>query len=329
MLLDKILRRSMENKAKKNYKKTIMKVLGIILAIIILCYMIKEFIENWNAIEPYLSNMNVVPFILSVIIYAVAFLSVGYNWSYLLWKMDPAGDKIEYLNIHMTSALARYIPGGIWNIVGKAVMCTKVGAEKSTTTVSMILEYVFQIISSGMFLLFFIPLLLSNNFNTLYLILFIIAVIIIMIVLPYGVRLGIKIIAKVFKEDSSKIQLKKSYIYNVLGRFILSWLITGIGLIVLVLAFSKIKVLQGILLVLSYPISWVVGFISPSPNGMGIREAVLGYFLRLIKGGYSYELILLLTLSTRIWTILGEIVAFVGFKIVYIIRKKRKKLNEG
>lgn len=314
----------MENKSKKINKKNIIKVIGIILAVVILWYMVKEFINNWNNIKPYLSNMNIVLFIFSVIIYAIAFLSVGYNWSYLLWKMDPAADKWEYLNIHMTSALARYIPGGIWNIVGKAVMCTKVGAEKSTTTVSMILEYVFQIVSSGLFLVFFIPLLLSNNFSMLYLVLFLVAVVIIMIMLPYGVKIGINIVAKLFKEDSSKVQLKKSYIYNVLGRFILSWLITGLGLIVLVLAFSKIKVLQGILLVLSYPISWVAGFLSPSPNGMGIREAVLGYFLRLIKGGYSYELILLLTLSTRIWTILGEAVAFIGFKIVYLIRKRRK-----
>ena len=314
----------MENKSKKINKKSIVKVLGVILAVVILWYMVKEFIGNWNDIKPYLSNMNIILFVLSVIIYAIAFLSVGYNWSYLLWKMDPAADKWEYLNIHMTSALARYIPGGIWNIVGKAVMCTKVGAEKSSTTVSMILEYVFQIVSSGLFLVFFIPLLLNNNFNTLYLVLFIVAVIVIMIILPYGVRFGINIVSKLFKEDSSKVQLKKSYIYNVLGRFILSWIITGIGLIVLVLAFSKIKALQGILLVLSYPISWVVGFLSPSPNGMGIREAVLGYFLRLIKGGYSYELILLLTLSTRIWTILGEAVAFIGFKIVYLIRKRRK-----
>ena len=121
----------MENKTKKSYKKTIMKVFGVILAVIILWYMIKEFIENWNDIKPYLSNMNVILFVLSVIIYAIAFISVGYNWSYLLWKMDPAADKMEYLNIHMTSALARYIPGGIWNIVGKAVMCTRVGRRKA------------------------------------------------------------------------------------------------------------------------------------------------------------------------------------------------------
>ena len=153
----------MENKSKKINKKSIVKVLGVILAVVNLWYMVKEFIGTWNDIKPYLSNMNIILFVLSVIIYAIAFLSVGYNWSYLLWKMDPAADKWEYLNIHMTSALARYIPGGIWNIVGKAVMCTKVGAEKSSTTVSMILEYVFQIVSSGLFLVFFIPLLLCKG----------------------------------------------------------------------------------------------------------------------------------------------------------------------
>ena len=99
------------------------------------------------------------------------------------------------------------------------------------------------------------------------------------------------------------------------------WLLTGIGLIILVVAFSKVEVLQGIYLILSYPISWVIGFLSPSPNGMGIREGVLGM---LLGDTYNYELLLLITLTSRIWTILGEIVAFVGFKLVYVISKRGK-----
>ena len=73
---------------------------------------------------------------------------------------------------------------------------------------------------------------------------------------------------------------------------------------------------------LSYPISWVVGFLSPSPNGMGVREGVL----RLLLGErYSYELLLLITLTTRIWTILGEVVAFAGFESYYHLRTKKRK----
>ena len=54
---------------------------------------------------------------------------------------------------------------------------------------------------------------------------------------------------------------------------------------------------------------------------MGIREGVLGV---LLGNSYNYQLILLITLTSRIWTILGEIVAFVVFKLVYGINKRGK-----
>ena len=310
----------MENKV--NYKKKLLKIIGVILSLLILWFMGNQFVKNWQDIKPYLSNMKIGWFIVSIIMYAIVFLLTGYNWSYLLWKMDSKLGKMDYLDIHMTSALARYIPGGIWNIVGKAYMCTNKGVEKRATTISMILEYVFQIISSSLFLLFFIPILFSNNNNSFWIVALAgLLIILTVIFIPNIIKVGIKVIGKVFKDDTSEINLEKKYVYNILGRYVGVWLLTGIGLIILVIAFSKVEILQGIYLILSYPISWVIGFLSPSPNGMGIREGVLGV---LLGNSYNYQLILLITLTSRIWTILGEIVAFVVFKLVYGINKRGK-----
>lgn len=310
----------MENKV--NYKKKLLKIIGVILSLLILWFMGNQFVKNWEDIKPYLSNMKIGWFIISVIMYAIVFLLTGYNWSYLLWKMDSKLGKMDYLDIHMTSALARYIPGGIWNIVGKAYMCTNKGVEKRATTISMILEYVFQIISSSLFLLFFIPILFANNNNSFWIVALAgLLIILTVIFIPNIIKVGIKVIGKVFKDDTSEINLEKKYVYNVLGRYVGVWLLTGIGLIILVIAFSKVEILQGIYLILSYPISWVIGFLSPSPNGMGIREGVLGV---LLGNSYNYQLILLITLTSRIWTILGEIVAFVVFKLVYGLNKRGK-----
>jgi len=308
-------------KEKKNLKKKVVKIGGTVLAILILGFMVKELIKNWQDIRPYLINVNIEILIIAVILYAVSFLATGYNWSYLLWRMDHRVSKREYLHIHMVSALARYIPGGIWNILGKAYMCTEKGVEKSATTASMILEYVFQILSSGLFLLFFLPVLMKNLFTPLLTALFALSVILVIALLPWAVRLGIRILGNVFKEDLSDMQIKNRYIYQILVQYIAVWLFTGFGLIILVFAFEKISGIQGLYLMLSYPISWVAGFLSPSPNGMGIREGVLRI---LLGGSYSYKLLLLITLTTRIWTILGEVVAFAGFEGYYFLVRSRK-----
>lgn len=310
-----------KNKAKKTIKRKIIKIGGILLAILILGFMLKEFIQNWSDIRPYLLNVNIKILIIAVLLYAAAFLATGYNWSYLLWKMDDKTGRQEYLHIHMLSALARYIPGGIWNIVGKAYMCTEKGVEKSATTASIILEYVFQIISSGLFLLFFLPVLIKKLLTPIMTAALILTIILIILLLPWAVRLGTKILGKIFKEDLSKLQIKNQYVYQILIQYIAVWLFTGFGLIILVYAFEPISGLQALYLMLSYPISWVAGFLSPSPNGMGIREGVLSL---LLGNNYSYELLLLLTLTTRIWTILGEIVAFLVYECYYLLTKNHR-----
>lgn len=309
-------------KEKTSLKKKIVKIGGILLAAVILGFMVKEFIQNWQDIRPYLENAKLGILGIAILLYAAAFLATGYNWAYLLWRMDSRLEKREYLHIHMVSALARYIPGGIWNIVGKAYMCTEKGVEKSATTASMILEYVFQILSSGLFLLFFLPVLIQEFLTPILTAGFILITILILIFLPCIVRIGIKILGKVFREDLSGMQIKNRYVYQILAQYVGVWLFTGFGLIILVRAFENISWLQGLYLMLSYPISWVAGFLSPSPNGMGVREGVL----RLLLGErYSYELLLLITLTTRIWTILGEVVAFAGFESYYHFRTKKRK----
>lgn len=309
-------------KKKSSWKKNAAKVVGLAVGLLIIWFMVKDIIKNWSDIVPYLANMNVPLFLLSVVIYGIAFLFTGYNWTYLLWKMEEGPGRREYLNAHMVSALARYIPGGIWSIVGKAYLCNQKGVTKKATTVSIILEYVFQIVSSGLFFVLLLPFLLKAGTEWYILVLILLAMIVILAILPWCINLGIRILSKIMKKDCGEIDLKRSFVYQILLRYMAAWVVTGIGLIVLVSAFSKIDLLQGLYLALSYPVSWVVGFLSPSPNGMGIREGILKL---LLGDSQAHELVLLIVVTTRIWTILGEILAFAGFKLYYFVTGRRLK----
>ena len=311
----------MEEK-KSNWKKKAAKIIGLIVGLLIIWFMVKEIVNNWSAIKPYLANMRIPLFILSIVVYAGAFLFTGYNWTYLLWKMEKGPGRKEYLNAHMVSALARYIPGGIWSIVGKAYFCNQNGVSKQATTVSIILEYVFQIISSSLFFVMLIPFLFKTGMQTALIYACVIGILVILIILPNCINLGIRLLEKILKKDCGEIKLKRGFVYQILLRYVGAWLVTGMGLIVLVAAFSDTDFMQGIVLVLSYPVSWVVGFLSPSPNGMGIREAIL----RILLGdSQAHELVLLIVVTSRIWTILGEIVAFIGFKIYYMFTRRKKE----
>lgn len=306
---------------EKNTKKRLINFAGFLLGVAIVAFMIKKFVGSWQEIRPYLAGCRISLLALSVILYAAAFLAIGWNWAYVLYRMDRTLSVWEYLHLHMSSVLAKYIPGGIWNIVGKAYLCAQKGVEKSTTAASIILEYVFQIISSGLFFLFLLPLLLRDSITPPLMLGIAAAVLFACLLFPWGVSVGIRILGKVFKEDLSGVELRRGDIYRMLGRYLVMWLFTGAGLVVMACSFLHLSGLQSMSLVFSYPVSWVIGFLSPSPNGMGVREGVLKLFL---GNCFAEGPLLLIVLSTRIWTLLGEVMAVGSFRLCYRIRQKRR-----
>ena len=92
-------------------------------------------------------------------------------------------------------------------------------------------------------------------------------------------------------------------------------------LVLWVLAFDQVSLEQAFYLVLSYPICWVVGFLSPSPNGLGVREGVMQF---LLTGMYTDSLLVLITVTSRLWTIVGEVLSFAIFKPLYLVAKRQK-----
>lgn len=320
--MEKEMKHEGDKAAGKGRKKKLLHAAGVLLGLIIVAFMLRKLIANWQEIKPYLTDCRIPLFLMSVALYAAAFLAIGWNWARVLHHMDQTLSVREYLHLHMGSVLAKYIPGGIWNIVGKAYLCSQKGVEKSTTMASIILEYVFQIISSGLFFLFLLPLLLRDYFTPAMMALLAALVLAVCLLLPWGVSMGIRILGRVFKEDLSGVRMRAGYVYRILLRYAAVWLFTGAGLTVMTLSFMKIEFWQGAALVLSYPVSWVTGFLSPSPNGMGVREGMLQL---LLGSSFAASPLLLVVLTTRIWTILGEVLAVGGYELYYRITQKRKE----
>ena len=141
----------------------ISKIIGVAIGVIIIGFMINAFLENWNEVKPYLINMKAGWFVCSIIVNIITFLFTANNWANLVIHMDKTIDVMEAMDVHIITVMAKYIPGGIWNVVGKAVLGMKRGMGQEAISCSMVLEYVFQISTSSFFLLFFLPIILWNT----------------------------------------------------------------------------------------------------------------------------------------------------------------------
>ena len=213
------------------------------------------------------------------------------------------------MKIFIFSAFARYLPGGIWNIVGKAAWCIKAGADAKVTAGAIIMEYLFQIASALLFLLFFLPELFDCNIYAGYAVLAAAAAGV--AGLPLWIKIGTAILAKIFRMDAA-FRYSGKFLYILLLRYCLAWLVTGVSVWLLALALGGVDNSGSRGLFFAYPPAWVAGFLSPSPNGLGVRE----YALKLLVQNDMPEVTLALTLLTlRLSTIAGEVMAVIGFKL--------------
>lgn len=306
------------NRTLKNNFKKIYKILGIIIAIVIICFFVKSFIENWKAIKEYLVSVDVGILLLSLILYAGVFFFTALNWTSMIGELSGRVDKIKYVHFYLYSSMARYIPGGIWNIAGKMYLCEKDGNKREGTILSIIFEYIFQIVSSLCFLMFFPGVMDKNKSLGLEkIVIIILFFLVLLFILLYFFKKRLVNKVKKYLHIFRTINLK--FYIKYLLRYCGVWVLTGIAIVALVGSFLTIEKRQILVLILSYPVSWVIGFLSPTPNGIGTKEGMMLFFL---QEYFTIEFLVMLTMIIRVWTMAGEILLIIVYEIYYWLKRK-------
>lgn len=300
-------------------KKSVARGIGLLITVFALTWFIELIRENWVGMQEHLKSAVLPWLVLAVATYGLLSVCLAWNWSRIIWKMEPSVPRKDYMNIYVTAALARYIPGGIWDIAGKVYLCIGKGVAKKVATTAIILEYVFQILSGGIFLVIALFLKAEWAIRSMQMVVLLLILILLVVFLPSLVELGVRLLCRFFAKESGEIRFPASFLYRTLLRYVAVWCLAGFSMIFIVKAFATVNLEQGLYLLCSYPAAWLVGFLSPSPNGLGVREGVLMYLLGSV---YASELLLLLLLFIRIWTMAGELLSFMIVKLYFVIHRQ-------
>lgn len=290
--------------------KTVLRFSGLFLAIVMFYFVYRNFSGSYQELSQSVKNINIVLFLASSLMYSISFVFMAYLWMYIQYDRQENISRLDYIDIFITSAFARYIPGGIWNIIGKAVWCIKRGASPYRTSGAICVEYLFQIMSSLFFLLFFLPFIFKNS---------VIAGVVVFICgifaftfLPFFIRQGFKLLSRLFKSQS-EYSLSNVAIYSLFIGYIIMWFSVGMGFAALCISIGGTSPAAATHLGVAYPVAWVAGFLSPTPNGLGVREYVLQFFG---TGTLEAAQLIVLLVAARCWTIVGEVFAFIGIKLL-------------
>lgn len=213
----------------------------------------------------------------------------------------------ETLGIYGSTALGKYIPGGVWHFVGRFAVYRAKGLDNKQTLRAFILENIWMLSAAvivGIAALLFYRLDLLNAWLGAN--------------LSAGIAVGLFILAvclwiaglnllRVFMGRQTQMPIRP--VWRVALAGVLLWIFAGLSFFVMFEAFP----LQDLgLFVGGYAISWAVGYIAVfAPGGVGIRETMLVLVFASI--GPAAQISVYAAMNRIVWIVAELLFGLAGF----------------
>lgn len=294
-------------------QKTLKKVASLILVVIIFYFIGRVIYKEWDKFSEYNWSPNPLLVIFSIIILLIVYILFSHGWTLIL-KM--IGVKIGWnkgLSICLLSIFGRYIPGGIWTVLGRVYLCRLEGIPDSRSGMSILLDQSYTVVSAGV--VFAVSLLFWNDTSS------VLRVLPVVIVIPLFLfflhpKPFLKIINPVlswFGRGHVTLSLSFSNMLILTGYYSFSWLLTGVSFYIFIRAFYPIELHYILIISGIYAISYTAGFIIFfMPAGLGVREGTLTLLLSLF---IPTPVAIGISLLSRLWIIGLEILILLFFLI--------------
>lgn len=263
------------------------------------------------------------------ILYSFNLLINPISWRYIIFSIT--GKMINLRNteyVYCKSNLLKYLPGNVFQYIGRNAIAVKERISHLDVAISTCID-----IGCNLTGVFFVALLCygyglvlwfqQQNFEFFHKAIGL-GILILGIL---GVALGVTnhvhphMLKNLLKKIKTILSLKNIFIYICcVGAYSLMALYTS-ELFVLVLnqiLNVSITVELWRLLIGTYLISWIVGFITPgAPGGIGVREFAV---MLLLKESPFMETVLLGMVIYRLVTIIGDVLAFIWSKLIVSVK---------
>ena len=295
----------------------------LLINLLVLGFCIFYLVDNFQGIVSATQQASINFWLLSaawLITWIVTWLG-GVSWWLLLSGLNQKIDWLEGWQAHFKPALAKYIPGFIWQYVGKGVLTGALGVPARVIGALLIWEF-FQAIwlGVGVGLLFF-PQAEIMGWE-----------------LPPGTQIALRGIGVVMllallamilsapkllsRSSVSGFELRKKYFYLSTAVVTFGWIMLGLALWMTLASFQRIEFNSYPFAIFSLTMSLVGGIlVLPVPNGLGVREGIMIYLLSPV---ITQQVALLVSVVSRLQLISGEIFCVILFEITRHVRSKRR-----
>lgn len=143
----------MSSKAPRSLRAKIGSALGISIGVLGIGFVTRTVITRWDEVRDAFAQFEPVTLAGSLALAVSALCIIGGTWSRILHQRGQKAPLATSLSWYFTGQLGKYVPGGIWAIVGRAEMAVRGGVSRTdayvSTGISMTTTYIASICVIG------------------------------------------------------------------------------------------------------------------------------------------------------------------------------------
>lgn len=289
---------------RKGAKRSLLQGLA---AGLVLLFWFQALVRNWDEIAAYQWHIDWAWLLAAQGLLLIQSLLLASIWWYALRLMGVAAPWRLAASLWLKTQIARYAPGGVWDVAGRLALGHQEGLSVRALSASMALEMALQVLSASLFLLA-APLLRGEVISVAYLVVAaILAVACLLMATPPIFSRLVNLALRLLRRPPLAIQMTYWDMLVLLAARLLGHLLLGVGFVFFARGVTEISWSQAPALMAAYVGAWLIGFVALIvPMGIGVREGVLALLLR---GMFPLSVIGAIALGYRTWLLVRDLLA--------------------
>ena len=306
------------------------RLLSLSVGMLIIYFLLKHVWEYWDYIKANSISIKWGMVLMSYAFGCCSYFIYSFAWHFLIREEDLSLTFSESNYLLTNGNFGKYIPGRVWQFLGRMYLFNNRGLSKSKILMSALLEQYFLLITA--FIIFGTTYLFWHELIQTYLLynlkVFVIMGLFICIVSihPKSISLWFNLLSKINKKFTMELTISSQYVIVIILIYIVYWLFVGISLLFLIMGCFELPLKYIFYVIGSNAIAYIIGYMSIiAPSGLGVREAVLSYYL---EGVLTTGLGALISILSRFMLIIEEVGYFLFSIALYRYNNNNKMKNK-
>src|SRR3972149_8639369 len=126
------------------------RTIGLIIAAVIFYFIGRMAYREWDKISGYDWSPSTPWFIASIFLLLGVYLMGAYGWTMVLRMLGVKIAGGKGVSIFLLSLFGRYIPGGVWSVLGRVYLCRLEGIPDSRSSMRVLLGHTYPGVAAGL-----------------------------------------------------------------------------------------------------------------------------------------------------------------------------------